>query len=253
MQVWGGIYAFGLLIPMFLMWRTLLFMEPGEPVPETIVLLSVDAIVFSPFVLALCSVASTLNYTAQHHLGAFVRARCVSVCASWRCVPWHPKSVITDVSEYLCVCRRRSLYELAELEEAQAEASERWHQGAARQLRQLERALASAAEELRCGAAASRGLVEFLGLRAGDAMTLYGLGTFLCSVGGAIGLAYMSGQAPVPTFGLADCNDASAPPVDAYSSSSDHSHTCVCQWPGDGDESDIGSGSLSQSGSWVGN
>mgnify|MGYP003341376940 CR=1 FL=1 len=129
----------------------------------------------------------------------------------------------------MIVCRRRSLYELAELEEAQAEASERWHQGAARQLRQLERALASGAEELRCGAAAGRGLVEFLGLRAGDLMTLYGLSVFLCSVGAAVGLAYVSRQAAIPTPGAGYSTGASAPSVN--SSSNDHFHTCVCQWP----------------------
>lgn len=152
-----------------------------------------------------------------------------------------------------CVCRRRSLYELAELEEAQAEASERWHQGAARQLRQLERALASGADELRCGAAAGRGLVELLGLRAGDVMTLYGLGMFLCSVGGAVGLAYMSAQLPLAAHGSA-CNgdDTSAPPAGVYSSTSDHSHTCLCQWPGYGDDSELGSASASQSASWMG-
>jgi|EP01043_Picozoa_sp_COSAG02_P076636 hypothetical protein len=152
----------------------------------------------------------------------------------------------------MIVCRRRSLYELAELEEAQAEASERWHQGAARQLRQLERALASGAEELRCGTAAGRGLVEFLGLRAGDVMTLYGLSVFLCSVGGVVGLAYMSGQATILTPGVGCNTGASAPIVDANSSNNDHSHTCVCQWPGYGDESELGSASASQSGSWMG-
>ena len=125
------------------------------------------------------------------------------------------------------ICRRRSLYELAELEEAQAEAAERWHQGAARQLRQLERALASATEELRYGAAAGRGLVEFLGLRAGDAITLYGLSVFLCSVGGALGLAYMSGVTAIPSPGAGCNSEAPTAPVDANSSSNDHYHTCV--------------------------
>ena len=77
MQVWGGLYVFGLLVPVFVMWHRLLFMEPGEPLPEAIALLSVDVIIISPFVFALCSVAGTLNYTPQHHLGAFIRARCV--------------------------------------------------------------------------------------------------------------------------------------------------------------------------------
>ena len=77
MQVWGGLYVFGLLVPLFIMWHRLLFMEPGDPLPEAIALLSVDAIIISPFVFALCSVASTLNYTPQHHLGALIRARYV--------------------------------------------------------------------------------------------------------------------------------------------------------------------------------
>lgn len=78
MQVWGGVYIFGMLVPLFLVWQRLLAMDPGEPVPEAIILLSVDTVILSPFVLALCSVAGTLNYTPQHHLGALVRARCVS-------------------------------------------------------------------------------------------------------------------------------------------------------------------------------
>lgn len=85
MQVWGGVYIFGLLVPLFLMWQRLLFMDPGEPLSEAIVLLSVDVTILSPFVLALCSVASTLNYTPQHHLGAFVRARCVFARACLVC------------------------------------------------------------------------------------------------------------------------------------------------------------------------
>jgi hypothetical protein len=60
-------------------------MDPGEPLSEAIVLLSVDVTILSPFVLALCSVASTLNYTPQHHLGAFVRARCVFARACLVC------------------------------------------------------------------------------------------------------------------------------------------------------------------------
>lgn len=44
--------------------------------------------------------------------------------------------------------RRRTLYEIAELEEAQAEAAESWQPGALRQLRQLERAVDCAAAEL---------------------------------------------------------------------------------------------------------
>ena len=93
--------------------------------------------------------------------------------------------------------RRRALYELAELEEAQGEAAERWHEGAARQLRQLERALGCAADEMSRGAYAGRGLIEFLGMPAGNAMTLLGLLLFLCSVGGAVGLAYTTGQEPL--------------------------------------------------------
>ena len=95
MQVWGGVYIFGLLVPLFLIWQRLLFMDPGEQLPEVIVLLSVDMTVLSPFAFALCSVASTLNYTPQHHLGAFVRARCVFVHAlraNAKTVPCDPKA-----------------------------------------------------------------------------------------------------------------------------------------------------------------
>ena len=211
MQIWGGIYAVGLLAALVAIWHRLLFMHNGDQLPVSLVALSVDAVILSPFVFALCSVASTLNYTAQHQLGAFTRAR------------------------------RRALYELAELEEAQAEAAERWHQGAARQLRQLERALGSAAAELRDGAAGGRGLIELLGLQAGDMLTLFGLAAFLCSVGGALGLAYTAGQP------ISDTNDAVPVPL-LNASDMEHSHTCVCEWPG---FEKAGDDSLSDSGSWA--
>jgi hypothetical protein len=166
--------------------------------------------------------------------------RCLCLNANWMCVT-RP------------TCRRRSLYELAELEEAQAEAPERWHQGAARQLRQLERALASGAEELRCGAAAGRGLVEFMGLPAGVVLTLYGLGVLVCVVGGAVGLAIVSGQAPLAADEAGCDIGGDVAPVDTRADGTDHTHTCVCQWPGYGDEDELGSSSASGSGSWMGN
>jgi hypothetical protein len=75
--VWAGFYIFGLMVPLVIIWQKLFYMDPGESLPVALVALCVDGIMLSPFAFVLCSVASTLNYTAQHHLGAFVRARCV--------------------------------------------------------------------------------------------------------------------------------------------------------------------------------
>lgn len=79
----------------------------------------------------------------------------------------------------LLAAQRRTTYEIAELEEAQAEAAELWHSGALRQLRQLERALKCAAGELQNEA----GSIRFLGVTAGPRLTLYSATLLLGGLG----------------------------------------------------------------------
>ena len=94
-------------------------------------------------------------------------------------------------------------------------------------------------------------MVEFLGLQAGDMLTLFGLAVFLGSVGGAVGLGYTSGQPISDTMVGCSIDDAAPAPV-LNSSDIEHSHTCVCQWPTSYQQvGDDGSFSGSGSGSWA--